>query len=239
MKFAMYYVMSDIHGSFNQFEESLKYWNPKKEHLVVIGDLINKGPDSLKVVQKLMQLKEDYFDRVIVTKGNHEDMLIKWLYNNPYNIVNEKHIAPYKKTVDSFIGFEHQNLSKEEKVKILLDNNKDELKFIESLPTYHESENVIFAHAGINLHLKYWKKDKKYMLWERRDFIFNNKRPDKKVFFGHTPTNFIHNDKDNHDIWVSSDEMKIGIDGRVSLDGQLNAIKIDDKGNILKELKFK
>lgn len=235
----MYYVMSDIHGSFNQFEESLKYWNPKKEHLVVIGDIINKGPDSLKVVQKLMQLKKDYFDKVIVTKGNHEDMLITWLYNNPYNLINEKYIAPYKKTVDSFIGFEHQNLSEEEKVKILLDNNKDELKFIESLPTYHESENVIFAHAGINLHLKDWKKDEKYMLWEKRDFIFNNKRPGKKVFFGHIPTNFIHNDKDNHDIWVSSDEMKIGIDGRVSLDGQLNAIKIDNKGNILKELKFK
>lgn len=112
-------------------------------------------------------------------------------------------------------------------------NNKKELKFISELPLYFETKNAIFVHAGINLNVQDWKQDKRYMLWEKKEFVLNNKIPDKRVFFGHTPTNFIHKDKDNHNIWISSDEMKVGIDGRVSSGGQLNAIKVDNEGNIV------
>lgn len=232
----MYYVISDIHGCYKQMMDALSYWNSDKEHLVIIGDIINKGPNSLQVVRKLMELKESFPDKVTITRGNHESMFIEWFENNSYKITNE---YPHKETIKSFAGKKrYEKMTPKESMEYVLTNNKEEFNFIKSFPLYYETEDLIFIHAGINLDIKDWKKDEKYMLWEKFDFIFTEKSPHKRVFFGHTPTNFIHNDNNNHDIWVSKDSMRIAIDGRVSTGGQLNTVKIDNIGNIVSTASF-
>lgn len=54
--------------------------------LIVVGDLINGGSDSLKVIQFLRALQKDAYDRggqVIVTMGNHEaEFLANWNNNH-------------------------------------------------------------------------------------------------------------------------------------------------------------
>lgn len=109
---------------------------------------------------------------------------------------------------------------------------------MDSLPLYMETENAIFVHAGINLNADDWRDETDKMLWIRNEFIYSTKIPEKRVFFGHTPTPFIHNDNNNFDIWVSSDNMKVGIDGAVSMGGQLNVLRIDENANIVEILTF-
>lgn len=70
-------IVSDIHGHFKQFEELLTYWN-QEDTLVILGDLIDRGPDSLKVIEKVIELKQIYEDKVIFVKGNHEEMLLNF-----------------------------------------------------------------------------------------------------------------------------------------------------------------
>lgn len=48
------FVIGDIHGSFDLLEKLLTYWNPEEEQLVFLGDYIDRGPDSLKVLKKLL-----------------------------------------------------------------------------------------------------------------------------------------------------------------------------------------
>ena len=52
-----YYVMSDIHGEYEQFVELLGKINLKDEDtLYVLGDILDRGPHPIKVMRKLMEM---------------------------------------------------------------------------------------------------------------------------------------------------------------------------------------
>lgn len=240
----MYYVMSDIHGCYNQMESALNEWDSEKETLVVIGDLIDRGPDSLKVVNKLMDLKKEHGDKVVVLKGNHEDMLLAWLLESPRELLDYYYSETHTEMLISFLGKEmYSKLSRKQRATRVIRENKPELNFMRELPLYLETENVIFVHAGINLASENWKDNEKDMLWIRNEFIYSKLTPEKRVFFGHTPTPFMNekneDGSENYGIWVSEDNMKVCIDGGVSMGGQLNVLRVDKKGKITEKLAFK
>jgi hypothetical protein len=71
--------IGDIHGCLELLEqllEKIKY-DPAEDHLVFVGDLIDRGPDPAGVVRfvRALQLR----GRVTVIRGNHEDKCIRWL----------------------------------------------------------------------------------------------------------------------------------------------------------------
>lgn len=61
-------LVGDIHGQYIQFRKLLRkvHYNKKTDHLLVLGDFIAKGPDSLKVLDYLV---ENNVDCIL---GNHE-----------------------------------------------------------------------------------------------------------------------------------------------------------------------
>lgn len=67
------YFVGDIHGCYEQLMEALVKikFNPDVDRLISVGDLVDRGPDSVKC---LNLLKEPWFHAV---SGNHEDMMIK------------------------------------------------------------------------------------------------------------------------------------------------------------------
>lgn len=64
------YVMSDIHGCFDEFMALLKKvnFNHESDQLYLVGDLINRGPKSLEVMQYLMA----HEDSIFPVLGNHD-----------------------------------------------------------------------------------------------------------------------------------------------------------------------
>ena len=67
------YFVGDIHGCYEQLMEALEKikFNPDVDRLISVGDLVDRGSDSVKC---LNLLKELWFHAV---SGNHEDMMIK------------------------------------------------------------------------------------------------------------------------------------------------------------------
>lgn len=67
------YFVGDIHGCYEQLMAALEKikFNPDVDRLISVGDLVDRGPDSVKC---LNLLKELWFHAV---SGNHEDMMIK------------------------------------------------------------------------------------------------------------------------------------------------------------------
>ncbi len=66
-------VISDIHGNVPALQavlEDIERWTPDK--LIVNGDLINRGPCSLQVLQMVL----DRFSDALFLKGNHEDFVL-------------------------------------------------------------------------------------------------------------------------------------------------------------------
>ena len=68
------YVVGDLHGCFELLERLLKQveFNSATDRLFSVGDLIDRGPDSLRCLQLLEQ---PWFYAV---QGNHENMLLNF-----------------------------------------------------------------------------------------------------------------------------------------------------------------
>jgi serine/threonine protein phosphatase 1 len=64
------YVTSDLHGEYDRFIRLLDEIDLKEEDtLFVLGDVIDRGPHPIKLLQKLMTMPN-----VICLVGNHELM---------------------------------------------------------------------------------------------------------------------------------------------------------------------
>ena len=65
-------VVGDVHGMKESLVELLEKvgFKEKRDHLILAGDIISKGPDSVGVVDMAMKLD------ATVVRGNHEDRII-------------------------------------------------------------------------------------------------------------------------------------------------------------------
>ena len=79
-------AVGDLHGDFNAWSTVARassvanaagHWAGGRTTLVQMGDILDRGPDSLKIVRNLQQLQKEApraGGRVIVVLGNHEAM---------------------------------------------------------------------------------------------------------------------------------------------------------------------
>lgn len=151
---------------------------------------------------------------------NDEDGL--WLNNGGYQ------------TIESYCGidfFEETFNWDDYEVakKFIIDNYRQHIGFLKSLPVYHETDEHIFVHAGINPLCEDWSKQPEHDFIWIRDVFFSNPttNTDKTVIFGHTPTLHLH---ETEDIWFSPHGDKIGLDGACAYGYQLNCLEIGEEG---------
>ncbi len=69
------YVCSDIHGFYDRYKRLLDCLKLKDDDvLYVLGDVIDRGPDGIKILQDMMKRKN-----VVMFIGNHEFMMLDYL----------------------------------------------------------------------------------------------------------------------------------------------------------------
>lgn len=228
-----YFVVSDIHGCFDQFEEIISEWN-KEDLFYILGDLLDRGPKSLKVIETVMELCETYPNKVFFIKGNHEDILIKFLENpeEKYeNYIKNGGLA----TLSNLLG---QNIPEDvhEIVRQIKEKYPTILQFIKNAPLYKQEEQLLFTHAGFNSEFEDFTQTTDIeFIWIRKHYEKPNKTPYVNIF-GHTPVTYIHN---SAYIWISADQKYIAIDGGCYETGQLNALRITGDGTILNKYSVK
>lgn len=218
-----YFIVGDIHGENNLLTELLlKNWNPDNERLVLLGDLIDRGPNSYDTVIQAMKLKKDH--DAIVLKGNHEELFLNWL-NSPNTEVDLYYPQGGRETIHSFFNDNvtfHQY--PEHIANVLKLRFTKEVDFIRELPSYHETDDYIFVHAGLDLELDNWKETTESdMRWIRREFHYGENKTGKTIFFGHTPTYYLNKDK-SHNVWFSPCGTKIDLDGAAYYGGFLHGL---------------
>lgn len=74
-------VIGDIHGCYDEFKEMLTKLHsetpskdPTKCLKILVGDLVNKGPKSEKV---LKMCRDIYPDSILAVRGNHDEVILK------------------------------------------------------------------------------------------------------------------------------------------------------------------
>ena len=171
------FAVGDIHGSFDQLEALMKKIpiDLARDTLLFIGDYIDRGPASIEVVDYLIDLKKR-FPEIVFLKGNHEDMLEKYLDGT------DRFTYLLNGGQNTLDGYLSRNLQSER-----YPIPEEHLQFFRALKLYHETEAYIFVHAGLRPKVPLASQEAEDMLWIRDKFIYSKYDFGKTVVFGHTP----------------------------------------------------
>tara|TARA_R110002124_G_scaffold149259_5_gene315366 strand:- start:13310 stop:14065 length:756 start_codon:yes stop_codon:yes gene_type:complete len=166
-------IIGDIHGCLTTFEALLDTMNfSKSDKLYLVGDYIDRGPDSKGVIDKIMELKDENYN-VVAIRGNHEQMLIDdyeaetlkgWYSNADEQLLNSFGIRNLREFPDEY------------------------LQFCKKLPLYYMEDEFILVHAGINFNRENPLENKKDLLWVRNWYhsIDKDWLGDRIIIHGHT-----------------------------------------------------
>ena len=99
-----YFVFSDVHGYYSLLISRLKELgfdeNNTNHMLISLGDNFDRGCENLKMYDFLKTMKEK--NRIILVKGNHEDLLLKILYRGYATDIDDRNGTT--KTLHEFIS---------------------------------------------------------------------------------------------------------------------------------------
>jgi len=201
------YVASEtiINGSMHK-----RYFHPQKRKLVFLGDMVDRGPASDKVMELILELSNQNMAYAVL--GNHDEKFLRYLKGNPVKVN-----SGLEKTISQFVG-------KSEEFK----NNL--IRFLKSLPSHYVFDNgeIVAVHAGIREDMQ--GKDKR----EIKDYCVFGEPGEKKkddglpvrqdwgrdyegtakVVYGHTPV--------KEPFWVNN---SIDIDSGCVFGGKLTALR--------------
>ncbi len=167
--------MSDIHGNNDLFRKSLKKIGlNKRDKLILLGDLIDRGSDSKEVLDTVILLLNSGFD-VKCILGNHERMFLDALVD--LNSLNHWMLNGGDKTLMSFLT------SSIEKIPIRY------FDLIRSFENYMVNDDFILVHAALNMKIKDPFSDINTMLWDREPHKYLDPvwLGHRKLIHGHTP----------------------------------------------------
>ncbi|PMP67976.1 MAG: serine/threonine protein phosphatase [Thermodesulfobacterium geofontis] len=199
------FAIGDIHGCLWSLEKLLNILpaNWGSDLIIFLGDYIDRGPDPKGVIERVLELKELYGEKIITLKGNHE-----WMFERFLKGID----------IDIFLynggGTTLKSYYKNGKLII----PEDHLEFLRGLKLYYETEEYIFVHAGLRPGKKLEEQVEEDLLWIRDSFYFSEYKFPKTVVFGHTP----------FPIPLVLED-RIGIDTGCVYGGKLTAIELPSK----------
>lgn len=186
------FVIGDLHGCPDEPALILR-WLEEEEGIrdndlvVLLGDYIDRGPDSKGVIDLALDFKRRY-PRTRFLKGNHEDMLLDFLgfgghlgqaflYNGGLETIQSYGIsvfAPPAEMVNAMPA--------------------DHFKFFCDVESILQIDDFICVHAGLNPLRDVDTQNDNDVFWIRDEFLHNIHSFNKTVVFGHTPHQdiFIH-----------------------------------------------
>ena len=164
----------------------------KTDELYILGDLVNKGPDSKGVIDFIVHLQKQHY-HVLCLRGNHDQMLLQGAKKGEKALnltATEKRLTLLSFEIDHFEQLPDKYV-----------------QFIHSLPFYHELPDYFLVHAGFDFNQSDIFKDTDAMLNIRNYKIDWAKINNKRLLHGHTPTPL-------HSIKKAASHL----DGRINLD---------------------
>lgn len=189
------YAIGDIHGQFDMLRAAHERVEADRARegtvtapLVHVGDLVDRGPDSAGVVDRLARLaRED--TRIVVVRGNHDAMFAEFLAERP----GRWSVAHYlsgniggKETLRSY-GVDPGGPARaahDAAVKAVPDAHR---KFLAEMPLTHLAGDCLFVHAGIRPGLPLEEQQENDLLWIRESFLLDTRDHGPLVVHGHTP----------------------------------------------------
>ncbi|MGN1343123.1 MAG: metallophosphoesterase [Traorella sp.] len=189
----MIYVMSDIHGCYQEYLKALELIHfSDEDELFVLGDVIDRGNEPIALL-KDMSMRANVFPLI----GNHEYMALTVLRKLCVEI-NEDNVETHLNEEDMANYYHWMNdggdVTLKQFQKLSREDQEDLLDYLDEFSLYEEIEvngrSYILVHAGLN----HFSVDKKMEDYQIEEVIFKSVDysiqyfKDKYLVTGHKPT---------------------------------------------------
>lgn len=179
------YAVGDIHGQIDMLETALtriERDGGPDARVVFLGDLVDRGPGSAQVIDRLLQGQAEGRDWTVLS-GNHDDLFAGFL---ELGIDLDPRVLSGVPWTGDRIGGRATLASYgmgdlDRPVSALLEEARAtvpaaHLAFLKGLPAYHHLDGLLFVHAGIRPGISLANQIRDDLLWIRSDFL-NDPRP--------------------------------------------------------------
>lgn len=175
-------AVGDIHGMYEKLVEliDMVHFDPDYDLLLFLGDYVDRGPDSVRCLQYVYDLKETFGDSVVCLLGNHEVMMSSY-YLRKRGICNDL-MMDY---ADSW--FDNGGMKTFEQLEQLDKKTCDRLvDWVTDMPVSFRYKNYFFCHAGVDPDVPLDFQTDFDLLWARGEWKEHYHGFDT-VVVGHSP----------------------------------------------------
>jgi len=227
-----YTFVGDIHGCKNEldtlYNEYLLRIINRGDSVIFLGDIVDRGPESIECVKMVAQLMKENPDKVHCLRGNHEDWYLRFIRHERKNKQSGK-LNPMKAI--------------KKKIDLIKDLEEEYFSWLESLPIFFSTDKITAVHGGIPSSVQEIHQLSTSRYASRVLRIRMVDRENKMVSLGH--------EKDEHHHWsekydgrfgvvvyghfpnnsVNRQKFATGIDTSCCFGGALTALTIDANGD--------
>ena len=228
-------AVSDIHGNLPFFDALLdKAAFTREDILVLDGDMLEKGRDSLPLLRRIMDLCRTH--TVYPVCGNCDGLVLNFFETDRldgrfYASYLPQHPESVLRQLAREGGFEQTGD---------LPRLREDLRaaypeiwaWLRALPTVLETEHLVFVHGGVPA-LDHMEELERWRCMKNDDFLGQGHSFAKWVVVGHWPVTLYRPDVPSAAPMILRDRKIASIDGGCVLkaDGQLSALIIPGEGS--------
>ncbi len=223
------YAIGDVHGRLDllddllaQIETHSRDVAPENRFVVLLGDLIDRGPDSRGVIERLRG-KAPIDARFVFVKGNHEDLLVEAMRGDPSRLPEWMSYGglqcaqSYGVEVGGLVAATPDLIAHALELRI----PPGHLAFMDSFIDSVRFGDYLLVHAGVRPGVTLDAQDPADLRWIRKEFLASPAWHGAMVVHGHSISEE-----------VEALSNRIGIDTGAYRSGKLTAMWVDgpDRG---------
>ncbi|WP_303759216.1 metallophosphoesterase family protein [Sphingobium yanoikuyae] len=218
------YAIGDIHGRLDLLDQLLgmlvadNALRPARQRcLVLLGDLIDRGPHSAQVIERVRALHGSGGD-IRLLKGNHEEIFVMAARGDQGAVSFFRRIGGMETLASYGLPLSLSADMDDRAIAHWMMNYipRADVDFLDSFVDHLTVGDYLFVHAGIRPKVPIAEQRPSDLRWIRGDFLNHGGRHDKMVVHGHSITPEVENLAN-----------RIGIDTGAYYSGRLTAIGLE------------
>lgn len=218
------YAIGDIHGRLDLFEALLARIDadnagrpPADVRLILLGDLIDRGPSSAGVIEKAMLLKRSS-PAVSILMGNHEEVFLRAIEGDVratrllVRVGGRATLISYGFSEQEYQDLDYDGLTAQLAERVPAGH----VAFIAKFEDVIELGDYVFVHAGIRPGVELAEQRVSDLRWIREEFLRHDGSHGCVIVHGHSISEE-----------VDQRPNRIGIDTGAFASGRLTAIALE------------
>lgn len=218
------YVVGDVHGCLNllnalleKIEGDIAASTPRKNLIVFLGDLIDRGPSSAQVIERLRTYNPGNCELAFLT-GNHEEVFLRVL-DGDKDLLDRWLQYGGGECLESY-GIEPRSIETQTSSRVLRRAREvvpaEHIAFIRDFADTVTLGDYLFVHAGIRPGVSLGEQDAQDIRWIRQPFLEHRGQHPSFVVHGHTISEEVEVRKN-----------RIGVDTGAYRTGVLSALRLE------------